>query len=141
MDDFLRELQAGRGRVAVDPGEGNLQENALRAAIIGPYRIAHGSKRTVNLQPDEPSRIANLAPAARHCAFVALFLPTSQTGPLNLTVGQEDTQGDSAGVPVALEPRVGPMAGISFSCVLLPGETLYGQSPIPCSLIVSEVYF
>lgn len=141
FDEFFGEAARRGARLEIDPGEGNLQMQALIASIVGPFRIAHGSKRTIHLEADEPKRIANIAPAARHCAFVALFLPLSTDGPLAITVGKEDSQGDSAGIPVQLEPRMGAGAGVSFGCVLLPGETLYGQSPINVSFIVSEVSF
>jgi hypothetical protein len=135
-EDFLRGM-----RLEMEPGEGNLQLHALFAAIIGPHRIAHGSKRTVRLEADETKRIINIAPAARHCAYIALFLPASANGPLSISVGREDTQGDSAGIPVQLEPRMGATAGVSFGCVLLPGESLYAQSAIDVSFILSEVSF
>jgi hypothetical protein len=128
-------------RMQMDPGEGNLQMQALFAAVIGPYRVAHGSKRTVQLESDEPKRIVNVAPAARHCAYVALFLPQSADGPLYITVGKEDTQGDAAGIPVQLESRLATAAGVGFACVLLPGESLYAQSHLNVTFIVSEVSF
>lgn len=119
-----------------EPGEGNLQLAALIASIVGPYRVAHGAKHAVVLEPDEPKRVSSNSPASRHCLFVALYLPMSRTGPLFLTVGQEDTPGDSAGIPVALQPELG-----HFSAVLLPGEQLYAVSPLACRFVISEVSF
>ena len=128
--------QMGDGQVVFRPGEGNLQLAALIAAVVGPYRVAHGAKHAVILEADEPRKISSNSPASRHCLFVALFLPLSRSGPLFLTVGQEDTPGDSAGVPVALQPELG-----HFSAVLLPGEQLYAVSPLACRFVISEVSF
>lgn len=142
-DDFFDLPEPQGQRLVMNPGSGNLQEQALRAAIIGPARVAHGNKRPVVLQPGEPARISNVSTVARHCVYVALFLPLSSEGTLEITVGQEDMQGDNSSIPVRLEPRLGPSAGISFGCVLLPGETLYAQSSQDedVSLVISEVYF
>jgi len=128
------------GRLTMDPGEGNLQEQLLRAAIVGPFRVAHGVKKTRNLQPNEPLVLAEVATPARSCVYVAVFLPFSRPGPVKMTVGCEMQQGSSAGIPVLLETKVGE-AGVSFSCVLQPGESLVAQSEIEAVVIVSMVAF
>jgi len=128
--------ELAEGQVVFRPGAGNLQLPALIAAIVGPYRVAHGAKHSVALEAEESKKIASNSPASQHCLFIALFLPLSRSGPLYLTVGQEDTPGDSAGVPVALLPELG-----RFSAVLLPGEQLYAVSPIACRFVISQVSF
>lgn len=127
----------------IKPGEGNLQMQAYFAAIVGPHRIAMGAKRTFNLEQNETQRIANVNPASRHCAFIAVYLPVSSAGPATVSIGSEDMLGDSAGIPVQLFPRIGPAAAISFAQVLLPGETLFALNTnlLTLNIIVSQVDF
>lgn len=141
-DDFGGGQGGGKrpARIEMTPGAGNLQEAALRAALVGPFRVAHGLKKTYTLEPDESEVIARNSSASRHCLYVAVYLPPTHPGPVPLIVGSEVTPSSSAGVPVVLEPRVGE-AGVSFSAVLLPGEDLSAQSPVPATLIVSSVAF
>lgn len=130
-----------RPRYEVSPGEGNLQMQAYLAAVVGPQRLAMAAKRTFNLEANETQRIINLSPASRHCSFVGVFLPLSAAGPAPVTLGMENMQGDSAGIPVELHPLLAPQAGKSFTQVMIPGESLYIQSAIDLTIIVAEVYF
>lgn len=139
MGDFLSGPSGQRpAGMVVDPGRGNLMENALRAAQIGPYRVAHGARRVLNLEPDEPKEVAGIHAAGNHAAFIAMFLPSSQTGELPVTVSRDPGAAESS-VPVLLKPLTG--INQSFSCVLLPGDALYVQSSIPAQIVVCQIAF
>lgn len=136
----LHDLADQKG-LKVKPGEGNLQLGAIFAAIAGPYRVAHGIKKAINLTADQTAKVSVMSPASRHCRYVALFLPSNNAGPVTILVGMESQLGSNSGVPVQLLPRVGPSAGVSYSAVLLPGNELFAQSATNLRIIVAEVDF
>lgn len=126
----------------IHPGYGNLNMKAREAAILGPYRIAHGQLETLNLDAAEPYRAHSLSTASQeHVAFVAFFLPVDATGPAPVTFSSQSEYGSGSGIPAQLVPLVGHASGASFSCVLLPGDQIFVQSAVDLSVIMSVVYF
>lgn len=125
----------------IQPGEGNLQIQALIAAVVGPFRLAHSIKKTIALRANIPEKISGISPASRHCRYIAMYLKASNPGPVSIQVGKEPMLGTNSSVSVDLEPRIGPFAGISYSGVLLPGDEIFAQALADVAIVVAEVDF
>lgn len=125
----------------IKPGEGNLQIQALIAAVVGPLRMAHGLKRSLLLPGGETALVTGLAPAARHCRFIAMYLPANNPGPVQVKIGMEQMLGTNSALSATLEPQVGVYAGVSYSGVLLPGDQLYAQAEADVFVVISETDF
>ena len=119
-----------------DPGEGNLDVRAYIAAVVGPLRITQGQVRVLNLPTDVPVSVLQ---NPKQVAYVSLSLPAATPGPTVVLVSQSG--GGINSLSVTLTNTQGPMSGVSFAQVLLPGESLYVQtSPGAAALqVISSV--
>lgn len=126
----------------VDPGRGNLNAKAHQAAVVGPYRLAHGRQTSPTISATSPTRIAKCAGPADQVLFVAAMLPSNNAGPLRFWVGPGNMMGLGSPV-VELVNNPGFLAGVSYSAVLLPGDELYLQAAggANVQIVVSEVSF
>lgn len=115
-----------KGLLAVaDPGEGNLDARALVAAILGPMRLAHGSRKTHVLPSNQPIQVVKNSKAAP--CYVGVSLDPAVAGPLVVLVSGTPSSGMNS-VPITLTNTHGPYSGVSYGAVVLPSEELYLQT-------------
>lgn len=127
----------------MDAGKGNLNARAYMAAVIGPYRLAHGGQRALVLQPNEPQKIAANPGVAgsEQAMFIGVALQRGQT-PVTVLFAPNDQMGTSSNVPANMSTAaIAMLGGIGFSAVLLPGEELWVQSDTLTSLVAFTVGF
>lgn len=125
----------------IDPGRGNLSANAYLAARVGPYRVAHGSRKNVPLLvADQAVKIASSPGTSDQAIYVGIGLPPGAAPTIVLFSSSEDTS--SSSIPGAMAVAFSVGSGISFSAVLLPGDDLYAWSSVAnVRLVVSQVGF
>lgn len=128
----------------IDPGAGNLRMDVFFASIIGPNRVAHGSKAVKTMIQGQPQKIASTTGAggSNAISFARVYLAASQLGPVSILFGTSETLGTSS-IPVNLVGTfvAGQEVSRYFDAVLLPGEELYAQTSSNASLLVSRVWF
>ncbi len=130
-------------KIEIEPGEGNLNARAYVAALVGPYRLAHGSQKPLVLEPDQPMKVVSNPGVAGtdQAMFVGVALQPGQA-PVNVLFGPSNQLGPTSSVPAELPvSAVAMLGGIGFSAVLLPGDELWVQSPVATQIVAFTVGF
>jgi hypothetical protein len=129
-------------KIEIDAGEGNLNARAYVAAVVGPYRLAHGSQRSLVLAADVPQKIAANpgVNGSDQAMFVGVALQPGQL-PVSVLFGASSSMGGASSVPANMDTTIGAAGGVSFSQVLLPGEELWVVSPTATALVALTVGF
>lgn len=115
--------------VKTEPGEGNLSAKAYFASIVGPRRVALGSRRKITLTNDNPVRlVGNSGIKGRNgeACFVSVSLVPGQTAELVL-FGSDENPSDDNGIPETLSTAASGV--LRFQAVLNAGEQLYAALP------------
>jgi len=107
-------------------GEGNLSANSYFASIVGPRRIALGSRQSFALQNDVPVNLINNTGVIRGVCFVSVSLVPGQPATLVL-FGSDASASDDSGVPEVLSTAATGV--LRFQATLNPGEALYAALP------------
>jgi hypothetical protein len=132
-------------RITLESGEGLLDARALWASIVGPHRLAMGSRRAVTLRRDQPTLIAENIGRADAYVFVGFALPFgAAVGTLPVIFSRDSEMGNNNAIPASAQPVVtGSLTGTTQ--ILLPGEQLFGQIADPAidgqNIVVAEVVF
>jgi len=132
--------------VKTDPGEGNLSAKAYYASIVGPRRVALGSRRKFTLTNSQSQKLASNTgiQGARGVCFVNVTLVPGQTAELIL-FGSDENPSDDNGVPRVLSTATSGV--LEFQAALSPGEMLYAALPSTAaanssvSLVVSTEWY
>ena len=130
-------------RIVIEAGKGNLNARAYVAAVVGPYRLAHGGQRALVLTAGQAEKIAANPGVAGtdQPMFIGVALQAGKA-PVTVLFGPNSEMGNSSNVPANMSlPAVAMLGGIGFSCILLPGEELWVQSPSDTSLVAFTVGF
>lgn len=133
--------------VKTEPGLGNLSAKSYVASIVGPRRVALGSRTKVTLVPGTPVRlIGNSGIKGRNgeACFVSVTLVPDQTAALVL-FGSDENPSDDNGIPEVLSTAATGV--LRFQAVLSAGEQLYAALPSTApvgssvSLVVSTEWY
>jgi hypothetical protein len=129
-------------KIEIDAGRGNLNAKAYVAAVVGPYRLAHGSQKSLVLTAGTPMLVAKNPGVAGtdQAMFVGVALQPGNA-PVTVLFGPGDQLGNSSNVPAKMDTAVAQLGGISFSSVLLPGDELWVVSDVATSLVSFSVGF
>lgn len=112
-----------------DPGEGNLNLRAIVASIVGPYRVAHGSRtvKQVARIGAAATQIAQNAGRNKEVVYIEAWLPTQlQALGVQFLFSSSDQTGENAKL-VLLTATPGQLQN-RYQAVLLVNEQLYGQA-------------
>ena len=115
--------------VRTEPGEGNLSAKAYFASIVGPRRVALGSRKKITLTPDTPVRLVGntgIKGKFGEACFVSVTLVPDQTAALIL-FGSDENPSDDNGVPEVLSTAATGV--LRFQAVLNAGEQLFAALP------------
>lgn len=116
--------------ITLNSGEGLLDERALRASSVGPYRLAMAQRASVMLQRDNTVEIYKNIGAADAYVFVGVGLPwNAAVSPLEVIFARDDQMGPNSGIPARLGGAVNQTFG--FMQLLMPGEQLFAQITDP----------
>ena len=130
-------------KLEIEAGEGNLNARAYVAALVGPYRLAHGSQKPLVLEPNQSMKVVSNPGIAGNdqAMFVGVALQPGQA-PVSVLFGPSDQLGPTSSVPANMPASaVAMLGGIGFSAVLLPGDELWVQSPTATQLVAFTVGF
>ncbi len=117
-------------RISLEPGKGLLDERALRASSIGPYRLAMAGRVSVVLKNDAVVEVYKNIGVADVIVFVGVGLPwNAPVTPLEVVFGRDDVLGQNSGIPARLGGAVNQTFG--FMQLLLPGEQLFAKITDP----------
>lgn len=110
--------------------EGLGNARALFASIVGPYRLAMGSKRSVRLNAEHGVELYKNIGAGQGYVLVGVALPANAPlQPLDIIAGDTDELGFNTGTPQIITRQMGgggqSVAG--FMQLLLPGDQLFAQ--------------
>lgn len=128
--------------IDIEAGEGNLNARAFVAAVVGPYRLAFATQRSMPMTANVPMKIATNPGVAgtRQAMFVGVALQPGEAA-ISVLFGSSESMGGASSVPANMDTTVGPLAGVSFSQVLLPGEELWAVAPADTNLVALYVGF
>lgn len=133
-----------------DPGEGNLNIRAYLASVLGPRRVAHGTRSIVRVPTGNSEELAK-NPSQQHQAYyVEVWTPPQVTAGVRMLFSSSESMGEN-GVLVVLGVGTYPFSDLNkYKAVLLPSDHLYAQAvsdgagnPIagPVPVVVSKVVF
>lgn len=112
-----------------DPGEGNLNLRAVLASIVGPYRVAHGSRtvKQVTQVGATATEIARNAARGKEVIYIEAWLPEQlQASGVWFLFSSSDQTGENA--KLILLTAVPGQVQSRYQAVLLTNEQLYAQA-------------
>lgn len=115
--------------VSTEAGLGNLSAKAYFASIVGPRRVALGSRKKFTLVNDIPVRLignTGIQGSQGAACFVSVTLVPGQAATLVL-FGSDENPSDDNGVPEVLSTATSGV--LRFQAALSPGEQLFAALP------------
>jgi len=111
-----------------DPGEGNLNIRAYLASVVGPKRVAHGTRSVVRVPTANSEELAKNPSKNHQVYYIEVWLP-AQAGAVGARVlfSSSESMGES-GVLITFNPPAAPgQLNDRYRAVLLPTDHLYAQ--------------